>query len=406
MEFLESRGENQVLSGSVGSVPWQLSRQPKQRVRQRHQTYLVILDLNDGLLLDESDIRLEIYAALCPSSPCPLGLALEDIEALSVTSQQVRLAISLPNVDTPNHVDEVMASLRAQLQDKDSSLRVESLEDQVVRAELLRVVDNADALGHRPALQGLVRLTNKTSHPHKRVLPQRADSHKSLKERKSSALHCITILLAIFLVVSVAQIIMERLGRWFMSSESDSANLQVDEDSKSIQAEHDFAVVSSVLEILKVPLASIVSLAVTMYIVQARAKELTRGLGDPPKWVQGCMIAIIVAKVLAIFSWAAMGFMQGRGGHVMHLRMHSLVHWKPNAILVSIISMCRLAIFVCETWLFACVLTMSPDECVFASEGTADKLWGNQSPPSVSMEHKICLFLCAHYALVSNLEWK
>lgn len=377
------------------------------------------------MINDETSMRFEVYSALCPSSPCASGLALEDISILSFTEKEVQIAILPPPNPSGNgykgSATAVKADLLAQLEDKDSSLRKDVLGDIVIHSKL-RLVDAAElALSSASSTDRqdkmnaarfdsdpLQRGQAVTPPPHGRMIPHRGDRDKSFHPHHNNtaafSTRCITMITLAFLMLTAAHVTCERICRWIYPGELrkfEKVEGSIDGDGDEIH-DRDFRMIRSLLEATKYPLGPANMWAITMFMVQARARELTRGFGDAPQWADHCMIAIMVLTLLqgvvfCVQARISQGSIKKKDDLILTLFTH------PTWQFVVSIGVTTIAINVLGVILWHLVATMTMDDCRVEDDlrGYLDK--GGEAPP-LSLEHKVIMSMLGQYFLALNYE--
>jgi len=386
-------------------------------------------DLQDGEVM-----RFAVYSALCPSSPCPSGLVLEDIKVLSLSEDRehhthVRLAISPPST-----LKALRAEVAAQLTGTHSNLGADAFQGLILHsgfaladAKVLAqppaegaAVQNAavDRSGfkslrqpNRFVEQSRMKKRDQTEATRERMIPHRHDRNTSLHEKEftSCATYCISVLSLVFLILSVNHICVERFCRWFYPSELESSQQPWDTDEfqhETAPNDRDFQLIRALLEVSKLPMAVSGMVAILMYLVQARARELTRGFGDPPVWAETCMKVYTVSDLTLLVIICVQAFVtQMTGAERITNRKSGLVNLflSPNWSFVIAMTIVSTAATASAIGMVYCVFTMTPGDCVVHGD-LAKGILQDQSPPLLSLEHKMVLVFVMQFLVLHKLE--
>jgi hypothetical protein len=385
-------------------------------------------DEADQSFEDEEVMRTTVYSALCPQSPCQSGLVLEDIRILSLSKDSdgllaVHLAISPPlGLDSHrkagSRIEALKEEVASRLLDDGNSLRTDVFGGLIVHSGF--VVADAKVLPpatspneFQAASKSLVhskRRQGRVANPaQKQWIAQRDDSNLKLLQNHetSCATLCIAILATLFLFTSVLNVSIERACRWLYPAELESANPMGDTDEfEQIPAQdRDFRMVRAILEVSKVSLGPVVVQASLMFIVQARARELTRGFGDPPKWAQTNMMLLTAADILfVIVTTCEVWF---KGSDRIHSMKQALVilYTQPNPVFMSLMTAVHILKSANVWCLVFCAHTLTASECRLPAGVSTATLWppGTQ-PPELSIELKICMVFCVQFIIINKME--
>merc|ERR1719424_2415068 len=216
-----------------------------------------------------------------------------------------------------------------------------------------------------------------------RLIPQRADRNVSLRESEftSSATYCISILVLVFLFTSAAHITVERACRWMYPSELESSDPQAefDEFEQTVPQDRDFRMFRALLEVSKLPMGAVAAQGILMYVVQARARELTRGFGDSPEWAETSMKILTAADLLLVVITCVQAWVNGGDRMANKKQVVLNLFANPNWIFVTSMTVVALTQFVNVILLANCAATMTPEDCQVPPE-LAQGLWQGQQP--------------------------
>jgi len=391
---------------------------------------LALQDADDSVLEDTDAIALSVYSALCPSAPCTLGLALEDIAVLDVAGSAVRVVISSPGPT----LRKIRAVLESELGDDSGPLRTDTLggvlpQQSSVELSSLPNADEREAW-RMAAKQGTARqmihgvemmrnvATNRQAFgkaidanetqdwvdPNKQWVAERSDVKVDLisKEDASPANVCICLLALVFLLVTVFDVALERVSVWLFPPEY------------GVDAVHEIASAEEHLDLVGSRRQQFVTIRVTiafskpfiaqstvaaslMYMAHTRARELTQGFGDPSPALRVSMIGL-TGNIIALTALAA--------AHAWHQHKDSISHRKEktpqHVMILTLMGVASAFNLVFYLTMLGGILYMDPAICM-AEPQLAAAIWGKDRPPDFSPEHRLCLQLCAQYILVNVL---
>jgi hypothetical protein len=238
---------------------------------------------------------------------------------------------------------------------------------------------------------------------------QRQDNTKSLLQDQSGsiALACILTLGFVLLCTSVANVMLERAGRWLYPQQLDGAS---DDNTDEFQSQmmkpqdRDFRMIRAMVENSKFHECSSVVKASVMYIVYARAQELTRGFGDPPAWAEVNMVILTIADISFMLVQSLQVWLQG--SDEMFLTRDTLLlllansHWTYTAFSVTVHFLQITNVIQLIVWAFI----MDESHCRLPERVSLDSLWHGHKPPSLSVELWCPLILAVHFFLFNKYQ--
>jgi hypothetical protein len=108
---------------------------------------------------------------------------------------------------------------------------------------------------------------------------------------------CIVFLLLVNLIVIIGHVFTERCVRWCYPMQflySQSEQLQNPEKDSFTD---DFRKVRVILQASQIPLFTVRLFAVFLYVLQDRVMQLTHKRGEPPEWVEYCMLTTCILMI-------------------------------------------------------------------------------------------------------------